>query len=331
MAERRFDVLGIGNAIVDILARCEEDFLVNERIQKGSMTLIDEDRAEYLFTRMGTMTTVSGGSAANTIAGLASFGGKGAYIGKINDDQLGAVFGHDMKALGVHFNTRPASYGPPTACCMIFITPDSQRSMNTFLGACVELGPEDIDEVVVGEARVVYMEGYLFDKPAAKEAFYKAARAAHARDTEVALTLSDTFCVNRHREDFKKFIEDSVDILFANEAEACALYEKNTLDEALPLLLKACKLLVITRGAEGSIVICPDERAVVPAEATQLVDTTGAGDLYAAGFLYGYTHGQSLATSARLGSLAAAEVISHIGPRPQVSLKKLAEKAGVVA
>lgn len=324
MADARFDVLGIGNAIVDILSQCEDTFLVNEQIAKGAMTLIEEDRAEELFEKMGPATTVSGGSAANTAAGVASLGGRAAYIGKIHDDQLGAVFAHDMKALKIHYATPPERHGRPTACCMIFITPDGQRSMNTFLGASTDLGEDSIDETVVRDSLVTYLEGYLFDKPAAKEAFYKASEYAHAHGRKVALTLSDSFCVNRHRADFQKLVAEKVNILFANEAEACALYEKNSLEEVLPLLCKSCEIVAVTRSEKGSLVLKDGVVTHVDAAPVhRVVDTTGAGDLYAAGFLYGYTQGRDMLACGRIASIAAAEVIGHIGPRPQTHLKKL--------
>jgi sugar/nucleoside kinase (ribokinase family) len=324
MPNTRFDVVGIGNAIVDILAQADDAFLVNEQIAKGNMTLIDEDRAAHLFGKMGTTTTMSGGSAGNTVAGLAALGGRAAYIGKIRDDQMGAIFAHDMKALGVHFDTPPATSGPRTASCLIFITPDGQRSMNTYLGACVDLSTNELDEAAIRDSQVTYLEGYLFDKPAAKEAFYVSAGYAHKHGRKVALTLSDPFCVNRHRQDFQRLVSEQVEILFANEAEACALYKKENIEDALPVLANMCELAVVTLGDKGSIILHQGERIVIDAKLVgKIVDTTGAGDLYAAGFLYGYTADRDLQECGRIASLAAAEVISHVGSRPQQDLRKL--------
>jgi sugar/nucleoside kinase (ribokinase family) len=324
MTSAAFDVLGIGNAIVDVLSRADDAFLSRHGLVKGSMMLIDEARAETLYSAMGPGVEVSGGSCGNTMAGIASFGGKGAYIGKVRDDQLGAVFGHDLRATGVSFETASATTGPATARCLILVTPDAQRTMNTYLGACTGLGPEDIDVKRVGAAQVTYVEGYLWDAPAAKQAVLKAFDAAHAAGRKVSITLSDSFCVHRYREEFRDLIRNKVDILFANEAEIKALYQVETFEAALEATRKDAKVAALTRSEKGSVVIEGSATHEVPAAAVKkLVDTTGAGDLYAAGFLFGYTRGKKLAECARLGSVAAAEVISHVGARPEQALSSL--------
>ena len=331
MADPRFHCLTIGNAIVDIIARTQDDFLRREGIVKGAMNLIDAERAERLYDAMGPATEASGGSAGNTAAGLASFGARAAYLGKVADDQLGHIFTHDIRAIGAHFDTPPLQDGPPTARSMIFVTPDGERSMNTYLGACVELGPEDVDEGVVADSAVTYFEGYLWDPPRAKDAIRECARIAHANGRRVAMTLSDTFCVDRWRAEFLDLLRSgTVDTVFANEAEAKALYETADLALALDALAKDCRIAAVTRSEHGSIVLASGERFEVPAmPVDEVVDTTGAGDLYAAGFLHGLTGGREPADCARLGSLAAAEVISHIGPRPQVGLEALAAEHGL--
>ncbi len=325
MTRKRFDVLGIGNAIVDVLATSTDDFLNAEAIPKGVMTLVDAGRAEDLFRKMGSATTVSGGSAANTMVGLAALGGKAAYIGRLRDDRLGALFSRDMKAAGVHFTTPLAGSGPPSASCMILITPDGHRSMNTYLGASTDLSGAELDEEISRDAAVTYLEGYLFDKPPAQEAFAAAARHAHSHGNKVALTLSDPFCVNRHREAFQNLVAQSVDILFANEMEACALYRRNNLEDVFPLLVRHCEVAVVTRSGDGSVILSGGKRIDIKAEpVAKIVDTTGAGDLYAAGFLFGYTHGMDLRDCGLIGSICAAEIISHVGSRPQADLRKLA-------
>jgi sugar/nucleoside kinase (ribokinase family) len=327
MAKADFDVLGIGNAIVDVLAKADDGFLAGNRLSKGTMTLIDAQRAEVLYAAMGPAIECSGGSAANTMAGLASFGGRAGYIGKVAADQLGDVFRHDIRSVGVTYATPPARSGPPTARCLIFVTPDAQRTMQTLLGACVELGPDDVSEATVASASVTYLEGYLWDKPAAKEAFRKAMRVAHAAGRKVALTLSDPFCVERHRAEFLDLVENHVDILFANEAEIVSLYQARDFDAALPYVhVRKDKIVVLTRSEKGSVVCHNGSVEAVPAEKVdRILDTTGAGDLYASGFLYGFTQGRDLRTCARLGSIAAAEVISHFGARPEVPLRELAK------
>jgi sugar/nucleoside kinase (ribokinase family) len=321
MATASLDVVGIGNAIVDIIAHADDGFLTAAAMVKGSMTLIDEARAEEIYASMGPGVEMSGGSAGNTIAGIASLGGRAGYIGKVRDDLLGKVFRHDITSAGVEFPTPAAADGPATARCMILVTPDAQRTMNTFLGACVNLGPEDVDADLVARAQVTYMEGYLFDKPTAQEAFRHAARLAHAAGRRVSLSLSDSFCVERHREAFLQLIEHHIDILFGNEAEIASLFETADFDAAVEKLRGMCDLAAITRGAAGSVIVTKDAIVEVPAApVSRIVDTTGAGDLYASGVLYGLTQGKPLAECGRLGSLAAAEIISHFGARPEMPL-----------
>jgi sugar/nucleoside kinase (ribokinase family) len=331
MATPSFDVVGIGNAMVDVLAQAEDAFLAEHGLVKGTTALIDSGAAEALYARMGAGLEMSGGSVANTIAGLASLGGAGAYIGKVRDDQLGQVFAHDLQALGVRFATPPLREGPATARCLILVTPDAQRTMNTFLGACAELGPEDIDQDLIAAAQVTYLEGYLFDPPRAKAAFRAAAEAAHGAGRRVSLSLSDPFCVERHRADFRELVARHVDVLFANEVEICALYETKAFEEAVRAVRGQCEIAVLTRSERGSVIVTAQGAEAVPAAAVErVVDTTGAGDLYAAGFLFGLTRGRELAVCGRLGGLCAAEVIGHFGARPEASLKALATKAGLL-
>lgn len=317
------ELTGIGNAIVDVIARCEEGLLAERRLDKGIMRLIDADEAESLYGAMGPGLEMSGGSAGNTMAAFASLGGAGRFIGKVRDDQLGQVFAHDIRAAGVVFTTRPASEGAPTARSLILVTPDAQRTMNTFLGACVSLGPDDIDEAEIADSRIVYLEGYLFDPPAAQEAFYKAARIAHAAGNQVSLTLSDPFCVGRHKDAFRALVKDEVDILFANEAELLALYGTASLDEALAQARNEAAVVAVTRSEKGSVLARGGELAEVAAEPVEVVDTTGAGDAYAAGVLFGLARGRSLAEAGRIGSIVAAEAIGHVGARPMVKLDQL--------
>ena len=324
MTSAAFDVLGIGNAIVDVIARADDAFLSKHDLTKGSMMLIDETRADALYGAMGSGVEVSGGSCGNTMAGVASFGGKGAYIGKVRNDQLGQVFGHDLKAIGVSFATPPATGGPATARCLISVTPDAQRTMSTYLGACTGLGPADIDSALVASAQVTYVEGYLWDAPEAKKAVLKAFDAAHAAGRKVSITLSDSFCVGRYRAEFRDLIRNQVDILFGNESEITSLYEVDSFEKALELARKEAKIAALTRSEQGSVVIKGSVTYSVPAApVAKVVDTTGAGDLYAAGFLFGFTHGKPLAECARLGGIAAAEIISHVGARPETPLKGL--------
>jgi sugar/nucleoside kinase (ribokinase family) len=327
-----YDVLTVGNAIVDIIARCEEDFLLDNNIAKAAMNLIDAERSALLYSRMGPAIETSGGSAGNTAAGVASFGGKGAYFGKVSNDQLGDIFRHDMRAQGVHFETAPLVGQPPTATSMIFVTPDGERSMNTYLGACVQLGPEDVEPETVAQARVTYFEGYLWDPPRAKEAILECARISHAHGQEMSMTLSDSFCVDRYRGEFLDLMRSkTVDIVFANHAEALALYETSDFNIALDMMAEDCKLAAVTMGEEGSIILSGGRRIQVkPLKVHNVVDTTGAGDLYASGFLFGYTHGFELADCGRLGSLAAGLVIQQIGPRMQKPLRQAALEAGFI-
>jgi len=316
-------VLCMGNAIVDIIARVEDGFLEKHERIKGSMMLVDAETSARIYDDMPPAMERSGGSAGNTAAGIASFGGTAGYIGKVHDDQLGTVFGHDIKAVGVSFETEPSSEGAPTATSMILVTPDAQRTMNTFLGACTNLTPADVSEAVVAGAEVVYVEGYLWDTPTMKASVLKASEIAARSDTKFSLSLSDSFCVDRFRDEFVELVENKVDILFANEAEITALYQVNTFDEAVEKIQAVGKLAALTRGEKGSVVVTKDALIEVPAMPTTVKDTTGAGDLYAAGFLYGFTNGHSLEDCAKLGGLAAAEVISHLGARPEVSLSDL--------
>jgi sugar/nucleoside kinase (ribokinase family) len=326
-----YDVLGIGNAIVDVIARVEDSFVLRHGLVKGSMNLIDEARAEELYADMGPATETSGGSAGNTIAGVASFGGKAAYFGKVKQDQLGTIYRHDMRAQGVKFDTPAALSGPATARSFILVTPEGERTMNTYLGACVNLTAADVDASTVQASAVTYMEGYLFDRPEAKEAFREAARMARAGGRLTSVTLSDSFCVERHRDDFLSLIRNDIDIVFANESEIKSLYQTQSFDGALQAIRRDCSIAVLTRSAEGSVVARGEEVVSVRAHpVSEVVDVTGAGDLYAAGFLFGFTRGMELRRCAALGGLAAAEVISHIGPRPQVNLESHARAVGLI-
>tara|TARA_R110000787_G_scaffold39882_16_gene99551 strand:- start:880 stop:1875 length:996 start_codon:yes stop_codon:yes gene_type:complete len=325
MPDMRYDVIGVGNAIVDVLSPAEESFLSDHGLDKGVMTLIDGARGTELYDAMGPAVEVSGGSAANTLAGIASLGGRGAYIGKVRADVLGEVFRHDIRAIGVDYRTMPAEgAGEPTARCLIFVTPDAERTMQTCLGVSVELGPADIDVEAIQAAQITYLEGYLFDPPEAKKAFVHAAEAAHAAGRKVALSLSDAFCVDRHRAEFLHLISGHIDILFANEDEITSLFEVDSFDRALEMTRGHCEIAALTRSAKGSVILNHDQAHEVPAAAVgKVVDSTGAGDLYAAGVLYGLTKGFELPECARIGGLAAAEVIQHYGARPEMSLAKL--------
>jgi sugar/nucleoside kinase (ribokinase family) len=317
-----YDVVGVGNALVDVIAHADDGFIVQHDLVKGSMTLVDTDRALYLYRALGSAVEMSGGSAANTMCGVASFGGTAAYLGKVSDDELGNVFGHDLRAVGVQFRPGAPEADTPTGRCIIVVTPDAQRTMNTYLGVSSLLQPSDIHEATVAAGAVLYMEGYLYDRPAAKEAFRHAASVAHANHRKVSLTLSDSFCVDRHRDDFRGLVTDQVDILFGNEDELLSLYQVDSMEAGIAAVRDDCDLAVITMGAKGCTVISRDDIVTVPAEpVTRVLDTTGAGDLFAAGFLFGYTRHRGLDECAKLGSIAAAEVISHVGPRPLVELK----------
>ncbi|MEI8001524.1 MAG: adenosine kinase [Actinomycetes bacterium] len=320
------DVVGLGNALVDVLSHEGDEFLTAHDLVKGSMALIDTEQATRLYRAMGPGIEISGGSAANTMVGITSFGGTAAFLGRVAADDLGGVFAHDIRAAGVEFVNAPADGGPPSGRCLILVTPDAERTLNTFLGAAAEFGPEDVDPDLVARAQVTYLEGYLWDQPRAKEAFRHAAALAHAADRRVALTLSDGFCVDRHRSDFLALVEDSVDILFANESEILSLYEVETFDEALQRVNHHCEVAALTRSAKGAVVVSGDEVHVIDAVPVPsgVVDTTGAGDLFAAGFLFGFTHGYDLGTCGRLGAIGAAEVITHLGARPEQSLAELA-------
>ncbi len=321
----RLDVVGVGNALVDVLSHEDDDFITRHGLERGAMQLIDTARAELLYDAMGPATEMSGGSAANTMVGIASLGGASGFVGRVNDDQLGAVFGHDLRAAGVEFSTPPATDGVPTGRCLIVVTPDAQRTLNTYLGASAQLGPDDVDDELIGRAQVLLLEGYLWDEPEAKDAFRQAASTAHDTGNRVAFTLSDGFCVDRHRAEFLDLVEHHVDVLFANEVEITSLYEVDEFDDALQRVQYHCEIAALTRSEKGSLIVTRDEVHLVDAHPVEhVVDTTGAGDLYAAGFLYGLTHGYDLGTAGRLGALAAAEVIAHLGPRPQVSLAELA-------
>ncbi|WP_426571663.1 adenosine kinase [Aquihabitans sp. McL0605] len=325
-----FDVLGIGNALVDVLSTEAESFIDELHLTKGSMTLIDTERAQEIYAAMGDdKTEASGGSAANTLSGVASFGGRAAYIGRVKDDGLGKAFGHDLNSLGVHFSADLATDGDPTGRCMIVVTPDGERTMNTYLGASATLCADHLDLDLIASAKVTFLEGYLFDRDEAKAAFRVAAEAAHSAGRKVSLTLSDSFCVDRHQADFLELVQGGVDILFANEEEIMKLYGVDSFDAGIAAVRGSCEIAAVTRGRHGSVVVTADE--VVPVEAHQVpkrVDTTGAGDLYAAGFLYGWSQGRTLQESGRLGSIAAAAVIGHIGPRPGMNLAQTVSLLG---
>ena len=324
MAEKVYDVVGIGNAIVDIIARCDEGFLSKHDLAKGFMRLIDAHEAARLYEAMGPAVERSGGSVANTIAGLASFGSKCGFIGRVAADQFGGIFRHDIRSQGVVYETAPATEGAPTARCLILVTPDGERTMNTFLGVSVALSAADIDQAMIENSKIIYLEGYLFDRHEAKEAFRDAARRARRAGVKVALSLSDAFCVDRHRDDFRKLVREGAHIVFANEKEITSLYQVNSFEEAADLALQDCEMAVLTRSEAGSVIVAKGETV------GEVIDVTGAGDLYAAGFLFGLTHGAPLEICGRLGSLAAAEVISHIGARPETPLRKLAKDHGLL-
>ena len=329
MSEPKLGVVAVGNALVDVIATTTDAFIASQKeqhgMEKGAMTLIEEQRAVELYADMDEGTETSGGSAANTMAGFASFGGNGGFIGKVADDALGKTFTSDIQSQGVTYKTQPLIMGSKTGRCLILVTPDAQRTMNTFLGASVELSPNDIDTDLIAQAKVTYLEGYLFDRDQAKAAFIAAAEAAHASGHRVALTLSDPFCVDRHRSDFLRLVENHVDILFANEDEIKSLFLQDNFEDAKSAISKHVEVAVLTRGAEGAVIISGDQDIIIPAAPVkEVLDTTGAGDQFAAGFLYGFTQDLGLEEAGRLGAIAAAEVISHIGPRPLVKLADLA-------
>ena len=328
MSTTRFDLVGIGNAIVDVVASTEDDFLSRHDMRKGSMRLISAPDAEALYGAMPPGQESSGGSAANTCAVAAGLGARVAFLGKVADDQLGRVFRHDIAAAGVHYPTPPLAGAAPTARCLILVTPDAQRTMNTFLGACVGFAPEDLDEAVIQDSAIVYLEGYLFDPPQAQAAFLRAADLAHEAGRKVALSLSDAFCVDRHRDAFRDLVRDHVDILFANEAEICSLYEEDEFEAAATQAGSHVALAALTRSEAGSVILRGAERVEIAAAPARLVDTTGAGDAYAAGFLAAYAQGRDLPACGRLGSMAAASLIEHVGARPQTNLSALVRALG---
>ena len=322
--EKTYDVVGIGNAIVDVLVQANDDLIDNFELTKGTMALVDEAQAERLYASVGPGLETSGGSAANTLAGVAQLGGRAGFIGRVRNDQLGGIFTHDIRSVGARFDTPAATEGPSTARCLILVTPDAQRTMCTYLGASVGLDPADLDLEMVAQAKVLYLEGYLWDSDEAKAAFIAAAEVARAHGGEVALSLSDAFCVERHRESFQELVDGHVDILFANEMEITALYKANSFEEAADQVRGRCKLAALTRSEQGSVVLNgAGTHSVAPFQLGPLLDTTGAGDLYAAGFLHAYTQGQSVDDCGRLGSLCAGQVVTQLGPRPQGSLKQL--------
>ncbi len=324
MAQTTLDLVGIGNAVVDMLTHTDDAFLVKNNLAKGAMTLVDADQAHKLYDEMGPAVEVSGGSASNTMAGFASLGGNGAFVGKVSNDQLGGIFSHDIQAAGVRYETPLATSGAPTARCLIFVTPDAQRTMQTYLGASVALGPDDINEELIARARVTYLEGYLWASDSGREAIIKAAKIAAGAGNKVSFTLSDAFLVDAFREDFLSFICDHVDILFANEVEITALVEAQDFDDSFQHTRRLCEIAALTRSEKGSVIAAGEEIHVIDAAPVeQVVDTTGAGDLYAAGFLYGYTRNRDLAACAHMGSLAAGEIISHFGARPETPLAGL--------
>jgi sugar/nucleoside kinase (ribokinase family) len=332
MSSARYDVLGIGNAIVDVIARAEEDFLLKHGMRKGTMALIDEKRAEAIYDAMGPAVEMSGGSAANTIVGLSSLGARAAFVGKVKDDLLGRAFAHDIRAAGVTFDAAPASAGPSTGRCYVLVTPDGERTMNTYLGAAQDLHPADIDADAIAASAITYLEGYLWDPKHAKDAFLKAAKIAHDSGRKVALTLSDAFCVDRWRDEFLQLMRShTVDLIFANEAELRSLYQTADFDAAVKALRADIDVAVVTRSEKGCLVVNPEDIEAVPAfPVERVVDTTGAGDLFAAGFLSGVARGADDRTCGRLGALAAAEVIQHLGARPETSLKVLAQENGLL-
>lgn len=331
MPDTKYDVIAIGNAIVDIIGQCDDDFLEQHGAAKGHMQLVDSDRVSQLYDAMGPAVEISGGSAANTVVGIASLGAASAFIGKVAEDDFGRVFSHDIRAAGVTFDTTPVANGDPTARSLILVTPDGERTMNTFLGISPQLDHGEIDADMIAASGIVYLEGYLFDRPEAKAAFRQAANIARTADRKVALTLSDGFCVDRHRHEFLQLIKNDIDILFANETEITALYQTDSFDDALKATQADTELAALTRSGKGSVILSGSEVIEVPAVALdKVVDTTGAGDLYAAGFLYGVAKGLPLRTAGAIGSLAASEIISHLGARPRQSLSDLARRKGLL-
>jgi fructokinase len=325
MTAKTLDVVGIGNAIVDVLVQADERFLDDHGLTKGTMALVDEQQAERLYASVGPGLETSGGSAANTLAGVAQLGGRAGFIGRVRNDQLGGIFAHDIRSVGARFETPATTTGPSTARCLILVTPDAQRTMCTYLGASVGLDPGDLDLEMVAQAKVLYLEGYLWDSDEAKRAFIAAAEVARAHGAEVALSLSDAFCVERHRDSFQELVDGHVDILFANEMEITSLYKANSFEEAAEQVRGRCRIAALTRSEQGSLILNGDgTHTIAPFQLGQLVDTTGAGDLYAAGFLHAYTQGRPVEACGRLGSLCAGQVVTQLGPRPQADLAQLA-------
>jgi sugar/nucleoside kinase (ribokinase family) len=331
MTAARFDVIGIGNAIVDIIGRCDEAYLAKIDAAKGSMRLVGADDVKKIYTTMGPAMEISGGSAANTIAGVASFGGKAAFIGTVADDEFGKIFTHDIHSIGVTFDTQPIANGAPTSRSLILVTPDGERTMNTFLGISTSLNETQLNHQLIEESEILYLEGYLFDEPQAKQAFRSALKTAKKANRKVALTLSDGFCVDRHRDEFIELIRAGIDILFANESEIKSLYQTESFDLAAKTVSNDVRLAALTRSEKGSVIFADGKSIEIASEKIPaVVDTTGAGDLYAAGFLFGYSKGFELPVCGRLASLAAAEIIGHIGARPEVSLAELARQRRIV-
>ena len=324
MTAKTLDVVGIGNAIVDVLVQADDDLIDNFDLTKGTMALVDEQQAERLYAHVGPGLETSGGSAANTLAGIAQLGGRAGFIGRVRDDQLGGIFAHDIRSVGARYETPAATAGPSTARCLILVTPDAQRTMCTYLGASVGLDPADLDLAMVAQAKVLYLEGYLWDSDEAKSAFIAAAEVARANGGEVALSLSDAFCVERHRDSFQELVDGHVDILFANEMEITSLYKANSFEEAAEQVRGRCRIAALTRSEQGSLILNgAGSHCIEPFTLGPLVDTTGAGDLYAAGFLHAYTQGRSVEACGRLGSLCAGQVVTQLGPRPQGDLREL--------
>ena len=330
MSAPKIDVIAIGNAIVDVMAPCEDALIEELGMARGGMMLIDTDRAHALYDAMGPAREVSGGSAANTLAGLASLGASCAFIGQVADDQLGEVFAHDIRAGGIHFATPARAGDPPTARCLIFVSGDGQRTMNTYLGASQFLSADALDEAAIASASVLYLEGYLWDPEEPRAAMRKAITAARGASRQVAFTLSDSFVIARHGDDFRRLIEaGDIDILFANEHELAALVETEDFEAGLAALAPKVPVLVVTRSEKGAVAIAGGVRAEVAAQpVARVVDTTGAGDLFAAGFLFGHVRGRALEDCLRLGAICAAEIISHYGARPEADLAALAVERG---
>jgi len=329
MSVKKYNTVGIGNAIVDVLANVEDDFLRENNLRKGMMRLVDELEVERLNICINAVKEVSGGSAANTIAGLASLGNSVAFMGKVRDDPMGGSFEKGLKELGVNYCTKKALRGQPTACCIVLSTPDAQRTMSTFLGISGSMGPEDIDETIISQSEIIYLEGYLWDRDEAKKAFKKAVRIARGTGGRVALSLSDSFCVKRHRVEFLDLVKNHIDILFANEEEIKSLFKTSTLEKAISRCREMKNICAITRSEKGSVVVSKDRiYTISPQRDINVVDTTGAGDLYAAGFLHGLIKGGDLEICGKIGSIIAAEVISHFGARSKVSLIELLNGSG---